>query len=272
MQQREKRDKTLNVYTVKDVGKYLPKSTKEAELLEEKTGMKLTHHALICGSTNSGKSNTLMNFIHRSSGVFDKIVMVAQKEEPFNKLLKDKLKDDIMFYIGDNISKLPDVAKLPDLDPDTPRYILLIFDDLVGENKHTQIVNRYFKFGRAKGCMILFLTQSYKSGGQMMSFIRKQCSYILMCGIKSQSELEDICKDYAMGDITPYQMAKMYQYCKKDEDNGEIDFMKICTYHTKPDKKISCNFLDYLDPRDFPDEKPKRGRKKKVESESENDE
>lgn len=261
---REKKDQTINLYTKDEVKKYLPKSTKEAELLEQNTGMKLTHHSLICGSTNSGKSNTLMNFILRSSGVFDQIVMVAQKEEPLNKMLKDKLEDKITFYIGDKISKLPDVGTLPTLDEKNPRYILLIFDDMVSENQYTNLINRYFKFGRNKGIHILFLTQSYKSGGQMLSFLRKQCSYVLLCGIKSSSELKDICDDYSMGDINPYQMMQMYQYCKQDEDSGSLDFMKITTFHCKSNKKMSCNFLDYLDPSDFPDKPKRQSRKKSI--------
>jgi len=146
----------------------------------------------------------------------------------------------------------------------------MIFDDMVGENKYSEIIKRYFKFGRNKGIHILFLTQSYKSQGSMMSFIRKQASYILLCGIKSNSELKDICSDYSLGEISPEQMALMYKYCKKDEDKGDIDFMKITTYHCPESKKISLNFLQHLDPKDFPVEKKKRNKStKKQETEEE---
>lgn len=261
----EKKDRTTNYYTKKGVQKYMPKNSKESEIIESKCDMKLTHHCLICGSTNSGKSNTLIEFITRTNGCWDKIVLVCQKEEPFNKMLKEELEDNLMVYIGDKgLKDLPDVGDLPEVSEKNNKYILLIFDDCISENKWTDKINRYFKFGRNKGIHILFLSQSYKAGGTMMSFIRKQCSYIILCGIKSNTELKDICNDYSMGDITSEQMLKMYKYCKEDEDNGAIDFMKITTFNCKLNKKISFNFLDHLDPKDFPvDDKKKKTNKSK---------
>jgi predicted house-cleaning noncanonical NTP pyrophosphatase (MazG superfamily) len=115
-------------------------------MMEEQTGMKLTHHALICGSTNSGKSNTLMNLIKRCNGIFDKIIYCCQKEEPFTKMLKEKLKEQILFFINDKGMKdLPEVEELPEVSEKNNRYIMLIFDDMVGENQWTNKINKYFK-------------------------------------------------------------------------------------------------------------------------------
>lgn len=259
------KDRNINFYMTKDMQDYLPKNTKESKIIKDNTGCSLTHHMLVCGSTNSGKSNTTLNFMSRTNGCWDKIVMVVQKMEPFNKCLKDKLKSDLEMFVGDEgLRDLPDVSKLPDLDKKNDKYILMIFDDCVGENKFTKKINDYFKYGRAKGCHCLFLTQSYKSAGQMISFIRKQCSYVILCGIKNSSELKDILNDYSMGDITSNQMEKMYRFCKEKEDDNEINCMKITTYECEPDKKLSKNWLEYLDPNDFPDEPKKRTSRKKV--------
>jgi len=246
----------INFYTLKEMQQYLPSNNKESRIIEEATGCKLTHHMLFAGSTNSGKSNTLMNFLQLTSGVYDKIVMCVQKMEAFNKFLKDKLDDTALtVLVGDDEinSKLPDVSKIPDLSKKNSLYSLVIFDDCINCNK--QLANKikdYFTFGRAKGVTCIFLTQSYNDiGSRMLSYVRKQCSYIILCGIKSNSELERIMGDFAFGDINIKQLIKIYRYCKQKENPNDINFMKICTFECPDDQKLSKNWLEYIDPSQF---------------------
>jgi hypothetical protein len=81
--------------------------------------------------------------------------------------------------------------------------------------------------------------------------------------------------DYAMPDgIDVETMSRIYKYCKEKEDDDDMPFMKICTYECPPDKKISKNFLEYIDPFDFVVTKKKKGKKTiddSSESESDSD-
>ena len=79
----------------------------------DKTGMALSKpHVLVCGSTGSGKSQWLLNYILRTSNTFLKIIMIVAKLEPFNLYLQDKLKDNIQFIIG--LEALPPVETFVD--------------------------------------------------------------------------------------------------------------------------------------------------------------
>lgn len=256
----------INFYTLPGMKDYLPINNKESKMIEENTGIKLTHHLLFCGSTNSGKSNSLLNFMYLCNGIFNKVVMCVQKLEPFNRYLKDLLKDDLMLLVGEDeiMQKLPRVSKLPDLSKDHDKYVLLVFDDCINVSKELKkMIKDYFTYGRSKGVQIAYLTQSYTDvAGATLSFIRKQCSYIILCGIKSNSELETILRNYNIGDIDVDALKKMYQYCKQKIDPNDINFMKITTYETEPDKKVSKNWLEYLNPSEFVVEKKvRRGRK-----------
>lgn len=261
------KNKNRNFYKLDCMKEFLGNpNSKEEKIIRENCGMKLTNHSLLIGGTGSGKSNCLMNFIEKSSGCFDKIVLVGMKMESFNKFLKKQLKDDIVMFIGDDYCKLPTVDKLPDAGPDYDKHILLIFDDCLNADRQlTKIIKDYFIYGRSKNVTLMFLSQSYSGiGSNMMSFLRKQVSYILLCGIKNNSELSKILNDYSLGDINEETMAAMYRYCKQKDEEDDLNFMKICCFEVPDNEKISKCWTDYLDPNDFKVETriTRRGRKK----------
>lgn len=179
-------DHNVNFYTLDELQKYLPKVNDK--VIKEKTGIGLTQHMLICGATNSGKSNTLMNFITRTSegnGTFFHIIMVVKKMEAFNHYLQDKLGKGITIIT--DVSQCPKVNDFEDLSKKNNKYYLMIFDDCVNEKgRISSVFEDYFTFGRAKGIHCIFLTQSYF---QTNIFIRKQCSWLLICGIRSNGDL-----------------------------------------------------------------------------------
>lgn len=242
-----KKGKLINFYETEAVKKYMPKIKDEQK---EYTGMPLNQHFLLCGGTGSGKSNSLMSYLLLTSfpkdGTFKKIFMCVKKLESFNYTLKEKLGDDIQFYL--TVEEFPPVSEFPDLGKHNDNQWLIIFDDCItdGSNKKLQKkIDDYFIYGRSKGCTVCYLSQSYY---QTPILVRRQLSFLLLCSINSNKELKMILKDYAIRDLEWKTLEKIYRYAK----DGEFpNFLKVCTYECPQDKKFSKTFIHYINPDDF---------------------
>jgi hypothetical protein len=242
-------DKLINFYDLPGMKKYMPKIEDNQC---EYTGIPLNQHSLIVGSTGSGKTQTLLNYIERTSrpkdGTFDKVFMCVKKMEPPNYMLQEKLGDFLEIFL--TIESFPDVKTFKDLGNKNNVQNLIIFDDCIGEldKKNKKKIDDYFTYGRSKGCTVLYLSQSYF---ETKIFIRRQVSFVFLCSIKADWELKRILKDYSIGDIDVDTLRKMYKYAKQKDDPKECNFLKICTYEVPIERKFSKNFLDYINPVNF---------------------
>jgi len=210
----------------------------------------LNQHFLVCGSTGSGKTQMLLNYIYQTSrpknGTFKQIILVYKTYEPLYKWLADQLEDKLILI--NDLSQLPECQEFKDADEKTKHQILLIFDDCINDvsKKEIQKVRNYFTFGRKKNITICFLSQSFF---QTDIFVRKQCSFIILCSIRGNRDLTSILKDFSIGDIDKSQLMDMYEFAiEKESPEDAPNFFKICTSHCAKNKKFSKNFLDYLDP------------------------
>lgn len=220
----------------------------------EKTGMPLSKpHILVCGSTGSGKSQFLVNYIYRTSNTFHKIYMIVEKMEELTMYLKEELKDNLVVLHG--LDDLPDISSFQDASVQKePKRYLLVFDDqivnLMKSKQNQAKVNNYFMYGRNKLIQTLFLTQSYYG---VPKFIRLNVSFVILCSIRSKRDLNMILAEYNVSDITSEQMFRIWDYCSTPDDGQPFSFMKIATYHTAINKKISKNFLDYVMVKEYED-------------------
>jgi hypothetical protein len=240
----------INFYKSSKLQKYIPKITDEQV---KYSGMKLFRHILICGSTGAGKTLALMNYIAHSSkpkdGTYKKIILVYKTHEPMYAFLKDELKDDLITF--KSVGEMVSVDKFKDGSKDNTDKYLVIFDDCVNDKSRDELkkINDFFCYGRKKNITLCFLSQSFY---QTDIFIRKQVSYILLCGIKGNKDLTSILRDYQMGDITREQMVNMYQVATRKNNPDEINFFKIDTAVDVPiTQRFSRNWLGYLNPEQF---------------------
>ena len=231
----------INFYETEKIKKRLPKFKDEQVKL---TGMKLRTRILICGSSGSGKTNALYNYLYLTSqgkGTFQHVFIAYKTDEPLYDEIKDQLKDKCTTFR--DAMEIPQVETFPD---NTDDNILFIFDDMVNEvdSKILKKFKNYFAFGRKKGLTLLFLTQSYF---QTNKFLRDQMNYILLLSIKSEMDLHRIIKEYEIPKITKEQVVNMFD----EATQTPLHFLKICTDKCPLNQKFSKNFLDYLNPDDY---------------------
>jgi hypothetical protein len=80
--------------------------------------------------------------------------------------------------------------------------------------------------------------------------------------------------EHEFANVSSEEMVAIYEYCEEpeDDDPNAINFMKICCFQCAKDKKISKNWLEYIDPKDFKlDRKTKAKTKNESDSETEDE-
>lgn len=237
----------VNLYKSKAVQKYL--STNKDEIYP-KTGIKQNSRSLICGLSGSGKTNCLMQFIIECNGLFDKIYLCYKTDETFYDLLIDQLKVDDLIEVFKSVESFPDVNTFDDESlyvnrkEKPPRY-LVIFDDCVNEigKQNLTKIKDYFCYGRKKGLTIMFLTQSYYSTNK---FVRQQMNNLMLTSVASNKDLKAILKEYSLGTLTVDHLMRAYEFIKDNDTDNNLDFLKITLDNCPKDKKLSKNFLEYL--------------------------
>ena len=129
---------------------------------------------LICGPSNSGKTNTLLHMPYELLE-YDKIYLFSKNlhQNKYQNLLQDfdekinpKVGYDVIEAHGDEI------IPLEELPVDNQKIV--VFDDLVCEKNQNDIIN-YFINGRHKNCCVIYLSQTFY---KVPKDIRVNCSHL----------------------------------------------------------------------------------------------
>ena len=83
---------------------------------------------LLVGQSGSGKTNSLLNFIERSSGEFHKIIICSfsTTDEALYTFLKQKIPD---VELINKIEDVPTIQSFDDIEKNKPK--LIVFDDFI---------------------------------------------------------------------------------------------------------------------------------------------
>jgi DNA helicase HerA-like ATPase len=178
---------------------------------------------LICGSSGSGKTNLLLNFILQYLS-YDRLIIYAKdlmesKYEFLQKLFQDE--SEAEFTSDDNI------ISVDHLDPNY--QTLIVFDDFLNLREQTAIENLFIR-GRKKNVSVIYLTQSYYKTPKN---IRLQCNYLVLFPTANQREINSILKDYSLPEENVKQ--KYLAATQKPFDFFMFDFKN-------PEKKYRHNF------------------------------
>jgi len=222
----------INFYQNKGIKKYLTQSVNPHF---DDTQIKVDTRILVIGSSGSGKTNLLMNYIKLSPMTFSHIHIVFKTFEPLYELLQEKLKESggVTFY--DDINKLPN---LDDIQQEKGDQQLVVFDDQINESKKLNTkVAEYFIRGRKKNLTMFFISQSFF---KIPKLIRQQMQYLLLLKMSSGKDLRLIVSDFALG-LEIDQLQEIY----KDATKQQFNFLKIDIDEGNPDHKFSLNFKDF---------------------------
>lgn len=167
--------------------KIIPKNKPARNTGYEQHNLELPTRILIVGSSGSGKTNVLFNFLKLSSGTFSKIVIcVKSSDEPLYNYLAEN--PDIEFFEEGNV---PDMSSF-----DGHKSSLIVFDDLVLEKDQRKIQD-FFIRGRKRGITGIYLSQSYYKTPKL---IRINCRYIIIKKLSSVKDLKLIINEYNIND------------------------------------------------------------------------
>ena len=224
----------INFYENSKVKKYL---TKEKNPGFEDTQIKLFTRTLIIGSSGTGKTNCLLNYLKLSDNTFNHIhIVLKQDDEPLYMHLKNSFKkEDLSIYTS--IDQLPD---LDNLVKDKDDQDLVIFDDQLGDRvglKSGKITD-YFIRGRKKLITLFFLGQTFYD---IPKLLRCQMSYLIILKVSNDDDLKLIVRNFKLG-VDLKQLQEMYKISTKKQ----MDMFKIDILTGDPNKKFSHNFNEFF--------------------------
>ena len=135
------------------------------------------HRMLICGPSNSGKTNILLHMLYKLLA-YDKIYLCAKNlhQDKYQYIIDDfdKRVNPVTGY--NVIEGAHDVIPLEALPTDNQKIV--IFDDMVCESNQRDIIE-YFINGRHRNCSVIYLSQSYF---KVPKNIRDNCSHFCVFG------------------------------------------------------------------------------------------
>ena len=195
------------------------------------TDIEIPSRVILQGSSGSGKTSILMNYIYKTNDTWAHIYIVTKSSEPLYDYLEKQLKykNIDIFY---DISKLP----LPKDLPNPEEQKLVIFDDCVSMKNQSTIVD-YFIYGRKKNITSFYLSQSYYG---IPKAIRAQCSYLLIVKVSQKRDLNLILSDSG-GLIEKDELRRLYDDATKEKFN----FLKINLNTSDMNRKFSKNFTEF---------------------------
>ena len=230
----------INWYEVDDMKPFL---TKTLNPNYDYHHLSIPHHAVIVGSTGTGKTNLVLSLIKvfsdkklnkKKLGTFAHIeYYVPSCGEPLLQYLASKSNQ---IQIHENLDKLDIESK----DPET--NTLIIFDDQVC-NKDQSKMLKAFMAGRKYGCSCIYLSQSMFA---TPIFLRKNAHYFWILRLCGKREIDLVMREFSLN-MSKEQLRKIYEHATS---NKFTPLMIDCTT-VDPYKKFRKGIIEYINPDHF---------------------
>jgi hypothetical protein len=171
--------------------------------------LKLPFRMCVVAPSGSGKSNFLLNLIHKfcagDKGTFSTInIITRNKDEPLYKWLESECEQ---IRITEGLSTSP---KLDEFDKN--KNHLVVWDDLV-LSKDLSMVENYYIRARKLNCSVIFISQSYF---KIPKIIRNNCSYMVLLKLSGNREVNIILSEFGLG-VTKEELLQLYEYATKEK-------------------------------------------------------
>lgn len=175
---------------------------------------------LIIGSSNSGKTCSLLSLVYHEKGLSFKNIYLFSKSlcQPKYEELAKVMKSipEIGFFAFANSSEVP--------SPDQVQpFSLMIFDDLVCEP--TSPIKEFFSMGRHRHCDSFFLNQSYAMIPK--DYIRLNSNFLVIFRADEKGR-RHIYDDHVSPDMSFEEFSKMCSLAWNDNPFGCLVINKEC--------------------------------------------
>jgi len=216
----------------------LPKDKQKLPLGYKQHYIDKNSRILMIGSSGTGKSNSLLNFIEKSSGEFSEIIIASfsTTDEPLYNYLQQKIPQ---VQLINNIDEVPEVQSYDDNDKKISK--LIVFDDFVNLNKKE--MKKLFDYAIASrkfGFTCVFISQSYTSVPKIIS---RNCNYLFVFRLNDKVSIKRIISNHSLsGIVSPEEIEKYYYYCIKQP----LGFLLIDLKTTDDTKRFRCGFNQFL--------------------------
>ena len=172
--------------------------------------IKLPFRMIICGSSGSGKTQTLLSLIYNMPDTFENIfICLKLKDEPLYLYIDEKLGKKGLKILEYDKDGLVDLDKL-----NKEQQTLIVMDDLIGV-KNQRPMEEFFLRARKKNCSLIYISQSYYAIPKM---IRNNMTYLIIKQISSMKNLVMISREFDVG-VSKENLIKMYNDATKDKQN-----------------------------------------------------
>jgi hypothetical protein len=193
---------------------------------------------LMIGSSGTGKSNALINFVEKSSGEFFKIIICSfsTTDEPLYQYLHEKIPS---VELINNIDDVPEVQEFDDKDKSKSK--LIIFDDFINlSKKEMKKIFDYAISSRKFGFTCVFMAQSYTAVPKIIS---RNCNYIFIFRINDKYSIKRIISNHGLSShISPETIEQFYYYAIEEP----LSFLLI-DLKTNDDKlRFRKSFTEFL--------------------------
>ena len=197
------------------------------------TDIKPNSRVLICGTTGSGKTQTLLHYLRLSPNLYSRVMIFYKEKEDLYTYLEKKMDKQAVTF-SSKLSELPKLKKLRETMEDEDR-VLIVLDDWVMELKDYPNINDYMIYGRKKNVSIIILSQSFFD---VPKIIRQQMGYCLFHKMTMKRDIDLIISNY---DTDDKQVRNLY----KDSNSVDHGFLKISCNESDLNKKYSSGFTDF---------------------------
>jgi hypothetical protein len=167
---------------------------------------------LMIGSSGTGKSNALINFIEKTSDDFHRIIICSfsTTDEPLYNYLKQKIPS---VELINNIEDVPEVQEFDDKHKDKQK--LIVFDDFINlSKKEMKKIFDYAISSRKFGFTSFFMCQSYTAVPKIIS---RNCNYIFLFRINDKYSIKRIIANHGLSaEVQPERIEEYYYYAIHD--------------------------------------------------------
>jgi hypothetical protein len=193
---------------------------------------------LMIGASGTGKSNSLLNYIEKSSGEYNQIIICSfsTTDEALYRYLKDKIPD---VELINDIDEVPRIQSFDDEDKKISK--LIVFDDFINLNKkQMKVLEDYAISSRKFGFTTVYISQNYTSVPKIIS---RNCNYIFCFKINDKVSIKRIISNHGLSDFyTPSQIEKYYHYCVSQP----LGFLMIDLKTNDSSKVLRCGFTEFF--------------------------